>query len=138
MSAAVQPIVTFRGTVRCERNAQGPLGLILTGCAEEPDEAATVAFSGQAPGGLPQALEGATLERLDGGHYRIRSGRSEWVVAATAAHLHREVGPAFYRAVPPRAPRWTLRLFWRVVLALAQSPRGRRLLLTLRRRPRRN
>jgi hypothetical protein len=125
-------IVRFRGGVSCRRD-DGPLGLTLIGrTTDRPDEIATLAFSGSAPPKLPEALEDATVEQVDAGQYRIRSGRREWIFPARSAHLHREVATVFYRAISPRIPPWNKRLFWRVVLALASSRAGRRLLLTFR------
>ena len=55
------------------------------------------------------------------------------IFPARAVHLHREVATTFYRAVAPRLVPLSKRLFWRVVLAMAASPLGKRLLLALRR-----
>jgi len=125
-------IVRFRGGVSCRRD-DGPLGLTLIGRAmDRPDETAMLTFSGSAPSGLPEALEDATVERLDAGRYRIWSGRREWIFPARSAHLHREVSTTFYRAITPRLVPWSKRFFWRVVLAMVSNPVGRRLLLILR------
>jgi len=124
-----QRIVRFRGGVSCRRD-EGPFGLTLIGCTtDRPDELATLAFSGTAPAKLPEALEDATVEQLSGGQYRICSGQREWIIPARSVHLHREVSATFYRAVAPRPPPWSKRLFWRIVLALAASSTGKRLLL---------
>jgi hypothetical protein len=127
-------IVRFRGGVSCRRD-EGPLGLTLIGrTTDRPDEIATLAFTAAAPPGLPEALEDATVEQVGAGRYRIWSGKREWILSARSAHLHREVSTTFYRAISPRLVPWNKRLFWRVVLAMASSRAGRRLLLTLRRR----
>jgi len=127
-------IVRFRGGVSCRRD-DGPLGLTLIGrTTDRPEETAALAFCGLAPAGLPEALEDATVEQVDVGRYRIWSGKREWIFPAHSAHLHREVATMFYRAVSPRLVPWSKRLFWRVVLAMAANPLGRRLLLLLRRR----
>jgi hypothetical protein len=126
-------IVRFRGGVSCRRE-DAPLGLTLIGqTTDRPDEIATLAFSGTAPNGLPEALEDATVEEVEPGTYRIWSGQREWIITARAAHLHREVSATFYRAIAPRTVPWNKRLFWRVVLSLAANAAGRRLLLLLRR-----
>ena len=126
-------IVRFRGGLSC-RCDPGPLGLTLIGCARDrPEEIATLAFTGAAPPGLPEVLEDATVEQVGAGRYRIRAGQREWLFEARATHLHREVSAAFYRAIAPRLVPWNKRLFWRVVLAMAASPMGKRLLLALRR-----
>ena len=127
-------IVRFRGGVSCRRD-EGPLGLTLIGrTTDRPDETATLAFAASAPSGLPEALEDATVEEIEAGRYRIWTGRREWVFAARSAHLHREVSTTFYRAIAPRLVPWSKRLFWHLVLAMAASPVGKRLLLVLRRR----
>jgi hypothetical protein len=127
-------IVRFRGGVSCRRD-EAPLGLTLIGrTTDPPDEIATLAFSCVAPPKLPEALEDATVEEVDTGRYRIWSGRREWIFPARSVHLHREVATVFYRAISPRVPPRKKRLFWRLVLAMASSRAGRRLLLTLRAR----
>ena len=126
-------IVRFRGGVSCRRD-EGPLGLILIGrTTDRPDETATLAFAANAPCGLPEALEDATVEQIDAGRYRIRTGQREWIFPARSAHLHLEVSTTFYRAIAPRPVPWSKRVFWRVVLALAAGRVGKRLLLALRR-----
>ncbi len=131
----MSPIITFRDGVSCRREPQGPLGLTLAGRSRDrPDEWASLAFSGPAPEGLPEALENPSVEQVEVGSYRITCEGGEWLVSATAAHLHREVATAFYRVVPPRQPPWRRRVFFRIVLGLAGNPIGRRLLLALRRR----
>lgn len=131
--ADVTRIVRFRDSVSCRRD-DGPLGLTLIGrTVDRPDEIATLAFAANAPAGLPEALEDVAVEQVEGGSYRLSSGRREWTFPARSAHLHREVSTVFYRAVAPRAVPWNKRLFWRVVLVLASSRAGRQLLLALRR-----
>ncbi|MDB6100452.1 MAG: hypothetical protein JWO52_451 [Gammaproteobacteria bacterium] len=127
-------IVRFRGGVSCRRD-EGPLGLILIGrTTDQPNETATLAFAASAPSGLPEALEDATVEQIDAGRYRIWTGRREWIFPARSAHLHREVSTIFYRAITPRLVPWSKRVFWHVVLAMASSQVGKRLLWVLRRR----
>jgi hypothetical protein len=128
-------VLTFRGGVSCRRDASGPLGLTLIGrTADHPEEKVSLAFAGRAPETLPEVLEDPTVYRIDERRYRIASTPREWLVEATGVHIHREVTTAFYRAIPPRTAPWSKRFFWRVVLALAGSSWGKRLLLSLRRR----
>jgi hypothetical protein len=82
---------------------------------------------------MPDVLEDPIVDRVDERRYRIASAPREWILEASAIHLHREISTTFYRAVPPRAAPWSKRLFWRVVLGLAASSWGKRLLLALRR-----
>jgi hypothetical protein len=126
-------VVTFRGGVSCRRDTNGPLGLTLIGwTADHPDERASVSFSGNAPENLPEVLEDPTVFRIDERHFRISSAPRNWIVEATAVHIHREIATSFYRAIPPRIPPWSKRLFFRVVLAMMSNPWGKRLLLALR------
>lgn len=134
MSSAPHRVVTFRGGVSCRRDSSGPLGLTLIGwTADHPDEKASLAFSGSAPDTLPEVLQDPTVDRVADGKYRIASAPREWVVEATAVHLHREIATSFYRAIPPRAAPWSKRFFWCLVFGLAASTWGKRLLLALRR-----
>lgn len=135
MSEVVRTLVRFRDGVSCRREPEGPLGLTLFGrTRDRPDEMASVAFAGAAPEGLPEALEDVTVEQLDSNTYRISCAGRAWLVPATGAHLHRDVSTAFYRVVVPRTPGWGKRLFWRVILAVARNPAGKRVLFALRRR----
>ena len=133
MSGTGLAVARFRGAVSCRREPETPLGLTLVGNTyDRPEETVCVAFSGAAPGDLPEALEDVSVERVDPGIYRIFGEECEWMVAASAVHVHREVASVFYRVVVPRLPRFTRRLFWRVVLAMVRHPTGKRLLLALR------
>jgi hypothetical protein len=128
-------IVRFFGGVSCRRNDDGPLRLALIGrTADYPDEVVTLTFATKPPIAIPEALEDVAVERSDASHFRIWNDQREWIVAASTCHLHREAATMFYRALPPRAVPRSKRLFWLLVLALAGSSAGKRLLLALRRR----
>jgi hypothetical protein len=135
VSDANRTIARFRDGVSCRRETGTPLGLTLVGrSADRPDEVLFAAFSGVAPEDLPEVLEDARIQRESDTSYRIISDSRQWVVAATAVHIHRDVSTAFYRAVAPRHPGMVKRFFLTFVLTLAQSTTGKRLLLALRRR----
>ena len=125
----MQEVVQFSGKIECRRDGCGPLGLMLRGyTTHRPDELAELSFAGVAPEDFPQTLDGATVTRTGADCYCITSGARSWTLNARAAHLHREVAHEFYRAVPLPRARWTQRLFWRIVLALAATSAGRWLL----------
>jgi len=116
---SVQAVVQFSGRIDCRRDGCGPLGLILSGhTAAHPREFVHLAFAGAAPADLPHALDDAAVARVSEGSYCITSG----------ARVHRDVAREFYQALPAQRVRWTQRLFWRIVLALAATPAGRWLL----------
>lgn len=126
---SVQALVQFSGRTDCRRDGCGPLGLILSGhTASHPQELVHLSFAGAAPADLPQTLDDAAVARVSEGHYRITSGARSWTISARGAHVHREVAREFYRAIPAQPVSWTQRLFWRIVLALAATAAGRRLL----------
>lgn len=138
MSAS--PLAAFRGPVSCRRAATA---LVLSGAAADAaDERIILTFIGPRPADLPAALADslarpmadAAVVALPESRYRLISGSGDWVIEATSVHLHRDIGNAFYRAVPPRPAPLARRLFWRAVLALAATRAGKRLLLSLRRR----
>ncbi|HEX4268724.1 MAG TPA: hypothetical protein VHY36_12615 [Steroidobacteraceae bacterium] len=122
----------FRGAVTCSRTANA---LILSGAAaDSADDRLILTFVSASMPDIPQSLSAASVHAVDGSHYRIVSGSGDLVVEATSLHVHRDIGRAFYRAVPPRRVPLKKRLFWRVVLWLAGSGAGKRVLSTLRRR----
>ena len=123
-------VIHFRGWISCRRDGEGPLGLIIVGRTTQHhrEEAVQLAFSCPAPVDMPEALEDARVEFLADNRYRITSGDRSWTLHG-AAHVHREVASAFYKAIPPRPVPWQKRLFWRVMLGLAANPLTRKLLL---------
>jgi hypothetical protein len=130
MSAA-ELLYTFSGRIECRRAASGPLGLTLSGPVG--GEVVHLAFRGRPPPELPAELEGGELRRASPERYLLSSGGRAWEISAAAVHVHRDVGAAFYAAVPPRRVPWPKRLLLGLVLALAARPLGRRLLMRLRR-----
>lgn len=126
------PLAAFQGTVVCRRSVNA---LSLTGsAADSADDILILTFVASDVSGLPDRLSGAAVRALGGGRYGIGSASGDWVVEASSVHAHRDIGSVFYRAVPPRPMPLKRRLFWRVVLALAGTRAGKRLLLSLRRR----
>jgi hypothetical protein len=124
--------VRFAGTVTCVRGT-GAIGLTLRGTSlDPPGQPLTVGFAAAAPAGLPAVLEAVAIEEPSAGTFRIGSATGSWTVSAPAAHVHREAGLAFYRAIPPRPVPFGKRVFWRLVLALAGSRSGMALLRALR------
>ncbi|MDE2263024.1 MAG: hypothetical protein KGL45_10915 [Gammaproteobacteria bacterium] len=131
IDAASSPLAAFQGPVACRRTADA---LILTGAAADcADDILILTFIAPAVAGLPERLAGAAVRAAGGCRYRIVSGSRDWAVEAASVHVHRDIGKAFYRAVPPRPTPLKKRLLWGVVLALAGTRGGKRLLLSLRR-----
>ena len=127
MSRAPQTLIAFSGAVECRRDPAGPLGLTLIGrSADGSGEVAHLALMGRAPADMPGGLEGASVEQLATGQYRISSSGRQWVLEAARVFLHRDVSERFYAAVPPRPASWQKRLLWRVALTVAASALGRR------------
>ncbi len=134
MSGSAPPsaqLAAFQGPVACRRSTNF---LTLTGAAaDSADEVLILTFIAPVAPDLPDRLTAATVCALAGGRYGIGSAPRGWVVEATSVHVHRDIGTAFYRAVPPRPTPLKKRLLWRAVLALAASRAGKRLLVSLRR-----
>ena len=125
------PLAVFRGPVACRRTGNA---LTLSGAAaDSADDRLIVTFIGRMIPDVPRSVAGASIRAVDRHRYLIASGSQELIVEASALHLHRDIGNAFYRAVPPRPAPLPKRIFWRVVLALAGSRAGKRLLSSLRR-----
>lgn len=131
-TASPSPLAAFRGPVACRRARNA---LTLTGAAaDSADDILILTLTASTASDLPDSLSAATVHALDAGRYRLVSGSREWIVAATSLHVHRDIGRMFYRAIPPRIAPLTKRIFWRIVLALAGTRAGKRLLLAARRR----
>ncbi len=124
MTDGAEPLLRFAATVHCRRDPAGPLGLTLVG-AIDPDEIVQLSFPVQAPADLPPALEAPTVLRSGRDHYRVAAGTRSWLIVSPRAFLHRDVGRAFYRALPPRRAPWRRRLLWRSLIALVPTPLGR-------------
>jgi hypothetical protein len=124
------PLAAFRGPVVCHRTGNA---LILRGDAADcADEVLILTLIAPARADPPERLTAAVVTRLDEQRYRIAAQSGAWIVAATSCHLHRDIGGAFYRAIPARPAPLAKRLLWRLVMALAGSRAGKRLLLALR------
>jgi hypothetical protein len=121
-SSSDEPVLRFAGRVRVLKSTSGPLGVTLIG-AVSADEIVHLALRGP-PADLPAQLEAPELWTCASG-YRLSAGERTWHVPASAVFLHRDVGAAFYRAVPPRRVPWRKRLIWRALLALLATPLGR-------------
>lgn len=126
-----EPVARFAGPVSCERSAGAVKLLLIGACATAAAQPLRVGFA-TAPAALPAMIHDAVVEETSPGMYRIAAPEGEWTLAAPAAHVHREVGATFYRAIPPRPVPLRKRVFWRLVLMLAASRSGLALLRSLR------
>lgn len=130
--ASSAPLAAFRGPVGCSRCGHA---LILSGAAaDSADDRLILTLIRPSIPDIPLPLSAISVSALDGGRYRIASGSGDLLIEAAAVHLHRDIGRVFYRAVAPRPAPLGKRLFWRLVLSLAGSRAGKRLLASLRHR----
>ena len=126
-------VAAFQGPVTCRRDDGVSVGVTLVGAAaDSPGETLILTLIGMAPKDLPGTLPAARVVALDGQRCRIESSPREWLLSVRAIYAHRDVGTAFYRAIPPRPVPLKKRLFWRLVLLLAGGRLGRRMLRALR------
>jgi hypothetical protein len=131
-AAPPSPLAAFRGRVTCRRARNV---LTLSGSdADSADDRLILTFISPSVPDVPDSLTAATIQAVDACHYRIASASRDVIVEATSLHVHHDIGRAFYQAVPPRPAPLKKRIFWRVVLALAGTRAGKRLLLSARRR----
>ncbi len=115
----------------------GPGGVTLLGRIMEADGSTTPAqlsLIGAQLQQLPQAMPDLTFETVDSQEILLRSGTREWRSACITWQLHRDVGAAFYTAIPPRRAPLGRRLTWRVLLGIAATAPGQ-WLLSRRARP---
>jgi hypothetical protein len=124
-------VAAFRGPVACRRTADS---LTLIGAAaDSADDRLILTFISPSMAEVPDSLAAAIVRAVDEHHYRIASASGDLTIEAASLHVHRDIGSMFYRAVPPRPAPLGKRIFWRIVLALAGTRAGKRLLLSLRR-----
>lgn len=126
-----RPLAVFRGPVGCRRT---PNALTLTGLVTEPEQARLfLTFLAPDLPAIPASLTAVEVLVLDEHHYRIVTAAKSWEIEASSVHVHRDIAAAFYRAIPPRQVPLRKRLFWRIVLALAGTRLGKRLLFGTKR-----
>jgi hypothetical protein len=128
-------ILRFEGPVTWEAGP-GPAGITLLGRIVEPDGRTTPAqlslICTERPE-LPARLQALTVEKTPAAEVVLRSGAHEWRPHCNTWQLHRDVGAAFYAAIPPRRTPWTRRLSWRLLLGSAATAPGHWLLSRRRR-----
>ena len=124
-------LAAFRDAVACRRTADA---LILSGAAADcVDDRLILTFFAPTAAEIPDSLTAATVHAVGAQRYRISSSATALVVEASSVHVHRDIGKAFYRAVPPRPAPLKKRVFLRVVLWLAGTRTGMRVLMSFRR-----
>lgn len=127
----VSLLAAFRGPVSCSRTAGA---LVLSGsAADSADDRLILTLISPSIADIPGSLDAVILTAVGEHRYRIASASRDLVVEATSLHVHRDIGKAFYRAVPPRPVPLRKRLFWSMVLWLAGSRTGKQVLSSLRR-----
>jgi hypothetical protein len=128
MLNAPSPIVRFDGPVTWVPGP-GPAGITLLGRIDESrSTAAQLSLIGTQAVTLPATLVDVTVESSSPVAVLLRSGSREWRIACRTWQLHRDVGVAFYAAIPPRPTPWIRRFTWRVLLGVAATVPGRWLL----------
>jgi hypothetical protein len=122
------PIVRFEGPVTWVPGP-GPAGITLLGRIQESGSTpAQLSLIGTQAVTLPADLVEVTVEDGVSAAVLLRSGSREWRIPCRTWQLHRDVGVAFYAAIPPRPTPWSRRLSWRVLLGIAATAPGRWLL----------
>ena len=128
MLNAPSPIVRFAGPVTWVPGP-GTAGITLLGRIDEArSTAAQLSLIGTQAVTLPVTLMDVTVENSSPVAVLLRSGSREWRIACRTWQLHRDVGVAFYAAIPPRPTPWIRRFTWRVLLGVAATAPGRWLL----------
>ena len=132
---APSEILRFKGAVKCV-DGPGRAGVTLLGKILEADgstSAAQLSLSCRQRPALAPTLDEVSLEALTAQEMLLRSGAQQWQLRSTTWQLHRDVGAAFYAAIPPRPTPWSRRITWRVLLGIAAASPGRWLLARLAR-----
>jgi hypothetical protein len=120
-------MIRFQGSVTWVAGP-GTAGVTLLGRIVEADGSATPAqltLMCSEPPVLPAKMPDLIFAALAAPDVLLQSGAQTWPLHCSTWQLHRDVGRAFYAAIPPRPTPWTRRLGWRVLLGVAASPLGR-------------
>ena len=121
-------IVRFEGPVSWQPGP-GAAGITLLGTLGEPGSTpAQLSLIDTQTVQLPADLTNVTVELSPAAGVLLRAAAREWRIACRSWQLHRDVGAAFYAAIPPRPTPWRRRLTWRVLLGVAATAPGRWLL----------
>jgi hypothetical protein len=125
---APPPIVRFEGPVTWVPGP-GAAGITLLGRIRDSlTTPVQLSLIGTQAVTLPADLAEVTVESSSPDTVLLRSGSREWRIACRTWQLHRDVGVAFYAAIPPRPTPWIRRFTWRLLLGVAATVPGRWLL----------
>jgi hypothetical protein len=126
-------VAEFVGPVHCRAEA-GAVGLVLSGQERSGATPLELLFTAPRPVALPTIISDMDVYQLEPGRWRLRAHGGSWTLEARALAVHRDVGAAFFAAVPPPPLTARARLGWSLLLALARVPGAVRLLQHLRSR----
>jgi len=124
-------VAEFGGPVHCRRGS-GAVGLVLSGQERVGATPLELLFTAPQPVELPTIISDMDVYALEPGCWRLRAHGGSWTLAARDLAVHRDVGAAFFAAVPPPALPARTRLGWSLLLVLARIPGAVRLLQFLR------
>jgi hypothetical protein len=125
--SGTQELVRFSDRVECRFDADTPLGVTLMG--RDAAGPVQVSLLCAPPMSWPATFDAPVVLRTDADRILVKSGASEVTLRVAGVFVHRDVTRAFEGSVPPRRAPLGKRLFWSLVLALAGTSIGRRLLL---------
>jgi hypothetical protein len=126
-------LAEFAGPVQCRRESQ-PAALVLSGTERASGVPLELRFMAPRPAELPAIISDIDVYEFGTGEWKLRAHGGAWTLPARALLVHRDVGAAFYAALPPPRIGLGARLGWSALLGLARIPGGVRLLQFLRSR----
>jgi hypothetical protein len=126
-------VAEFAGPVYSRREA-GAVGLVLWGQERAGGAPLELLFAAPQPVELPTIISDIDVFQLEPGRWRLRAHGGSWTLQARSLSVHRDVGAAFFGAVPPPPLRTGVRVGWSLLLTLARIPGAVRLLQFMRSR----
>lgn len=124
-------IAEFAGPVHC-RPARGAVSLVLSGQERTGGVPLELLFTAVEVAELPAIVSDIDVFQLEPGRWRLRAHGGSWTLQARGVLVHRDVGAAFYTALPPPPLRAGVRVGWSLLLTLARIPGAVRLLQFMR------
>jgi hypothetical protein len=134
--AAQRLLIAFDGEVECRRPS-GAINLSLHGRERDGTRGATRAVevlmaAAVLAAELPPRLNDVSVLAADAHHLQIRARELQQELTCHSVQVHRNVGGAFFAAVPPARVPLMVRLGWTLLLGLLRLPGAEALLKRMR------
>lgn len=114
-------IIAFKGATAVRQRPDSALPFVLVGESRDARGETLLLALTRVPVPPPSdLLTELTVELSAGGRYTLRAAEGVFQIDGARHFLHHDVGPAFYRVLPPFEVPWLKRALWRAILIAAR------------------